>query len=143
MRDIRNVLGLGNPSGRAVGGRDGEDSDEDLEIVEAGSNAESFKCPISTTLLVDPYRSTICKHVYSKESLLSYLEQKNGVGLCPVAGCRNRQLTMDQCRPDQQMVYRVKRHVRREQQAKGERLAQQFQVDEDDDEEDDEDGNSV
>ena len=107
-----------------------DDSDVELEVLESG---QSWKCPITAALLKDPMQNKLCGHVYSKEGLSSILRSKKGGKIsCPVAGCRNRDLTMDQCERDVQMELKVKRHIRRQEAEKQSRVTQDL-VDSDED----------
>ncbi|KAJ2492586.1 hypothetical protein IWW37_001341 [Coemansia sp. RSA 2050] len=65
-------------------GAGGNDSDEELTIAGA---RRTYKCPITTTWLVDPVTSKTCKHSFSKQAIMDYLRAKGGRSACPVGGC--------------------------------------------------------
>ncbi|KAJ2813049.1 hypothetical protein H4S07_000970 [Coemansia furcata] len=65
---------------------DTEARDSDEELVVAGARM-TYKCPITTTWLVDPVTSKTCKHSFSKQAIADYLRAKHGQGACPVGGC--------------------------------------------------------
>lgn len=64
---------------------DGVDNDEDIAIVDAQDN---LYCPITTTLMDDPYTSSVCHHSFS-HVIIDLIRQQAGQRMeCPVAGCR-------------------------------------------------------
>ncbi|KAG0260564.1 hypothetical protein DFQ27_003462 [Actinomortierella ambigua] len=88
----------------------GADDDDGLEMIGA---EESFKCPLTTLYLEDPYTSVICKHSYSKEALIAHLRSSR---ICPVQGC-SRPLSMQDVQPNRALARRVARHVAVEQES--------------------------
>lgn len=58
-------------------------ANDDIQLV---SQKETFKCPITQVLLVDPVKSTKCGHVYSKKAILD-LMGRNKSTECPKAAC--------------------------------------------------------
>lgn len=132
---------------------DEESDDEDVEIAEGQQNV---KDPISLVWLVKPVKQYVdtwaftydrqrlvanlyadspgCKHVYSRESITSYIKQ--GVNKreieCPVTGC-SKIVKLDTLVDDKQLERRVQARLRREQDSR--RQANEYQDMEDDDEE--------
>ena len=60
-------------------------NDEDILLV---SQKESFKCPITQLLLVDPVVSGKCGHAYSKKEIMELISRNRELE-CPQAGCRH------------------------------------------------------
>ncbi|KAF9973984.1 hypothetical protein BGZ73_002764 [Actinomortierella ambigua] len=89
-------------------GQGDADDDDGLEVIGA---EESFKCPLTTLYLEDPYTSSICKHSYSKEALIAHLRSSR---ICPVQGC-NKPLSMQDVQANKALARRVARHVAVEQ----------------------------
>ena len=75
---IRNVFGVGA-------------NDDDVNVMDAEETEESFKCPYSSTKIVDPTRNGQCIHVASRSSWLALLKTgaKDGKGKtrCFQSGC--------------------------------------------------------
>ena len=79
---------------------DNEDGDEDIMVYTQQSEV-STTCPLTQSDFVEPMKSDICQHTFSKEAILSYL--KNQRRKCPVAGC-GETITKDSLVPDREMV---------------------------------------
>ncbi|KAJ2757149.1 hypothetical protein H4R27_006449 [Coemansia aciculifera] len=86
-----------------------EGSDEELTIAGAKS---TFKCPITTTWLVDPVTSKTCKHSFSKQAITDYLRAKHGECMCPGGGC-SRRIKMADLYADKVLERNTARHLRR------------------------------
>ncbi|KAJ2688292.1 hypothetical protein IWW39_002336 [Coemansia spiralis] len=89
-------------------GAGGNDSDEELTIAGA---RRTYKCPITTTWLVDPVTSKACKHSFSKQAITDYLRAKGGRGACPVGGC-SRVLNREDLAADPALERNVARRLR-------------------------------
>ncbi|GJJ77117.1 E3 SUMO-protein ligase NSE2 [Entomortierella parvispora] len=80
---------LPTSAGVSAGGAEDEDED-DMEIVMTGvgGSSQSLKCPITTNYLEEPVTSSVCKHSYSKEAIMSLIRSRGGHQCrCPVHGC--------------------------------------------------------
>jgi hypothetical protein len=112
-------------------------TDDDLEVLpnEGGNTQRSLKCPISLTLLEEPMLNKICKHVYSKAVVQHYL--KNGPKPCPIVGCRNQRITLQQLEPDMETEILVRREKKREEQRQRQLTQDALDMDNDDDDDDD------
>ncbi|KAJ1909239.1 hypothetical protein GGI16_004619 [Coemansia sp. S142-1] len=86
-----------------------EGSDEELTIAGAKS---TFKCPITTSWLVDPVTSKICNHSFSKQAITDYLRAKHGECTCPGGGC-SRRLKMSDLYPDKVLERKTALHLRK------------------------------
>lgn len=77
--------------------------DEDI-VLEAPSQQQWPKDPITKMNIRKAVRSKQCKHTYDKKSIEGYIAQKERARstliACPVAGCVNRALTRDDLEPD-------------------------------------------
>ncbi|KAJ2081848.1 hypothetical protein H4R24_002055 [Coemansia sp. RSA 988] len=90
------------------GEQGGDDSDEDLVIAGARVN---YRCPVTATWLDDPVTSKVCKHSFSRESILDYIRAHGGNCACPVDGCSNRIKPQD-LYADKVLERNVSRHLR-------------------------------
>jgi E3 SUMO-protein ligase NSE2 len=133
---------LGEPIEQPRAGRRGGDDDDDLEVLpptQEGAQA-SLKCPISTQLLEHPVRSTVCRHVYSRDQIrqqIQYNASKRKACKCPVPGCANDNVTMDQLQEDKEMEYKVRRERKKAETLQQQSRRMAHDLDEDEDEDDD------
>ncbi|KAJ1740761.1 hypothetical protein LPJ78_004212 [Coemansia sp. RSA 989] len=112
-RDFRqqlwDVSHEGQPMPRLFADQAEDESDEELVI--AGARL-TYRCPVTTSWLVDPVTSKVCKHSFSKEAILSFIQSNRGSCACPVGGCsktiRSRDLYADKL-----LERKVARHLRR------------------------------
>ncbi|KAF8964213.1 hypothetical protein BDZ97DRAFT_1904521 [Flammula alnicola] len=89
----------------------GDDSDDDDEV-EMGGATQNYNCPITLTPLVNPVTSRICKHSFSKDSILGYCQITSKVYKCPATGC-NKSFKLSDCVADPELAKKVKAHQRR------------------------------
>ena len=89
------------------------DDDDDIEVTDT-QNTTSLKCPITGKLFEDPYKSKVCHHVYSHGGILEYIRTKGRFCPCPVGGCGNAALTVEQLEKDVETEMLVRRQQRRE-----------------------------
>lgn len=109
----------------------GNESDDDVEVMPTGAAGQGLKCPISMSYFVDPVKSKVCHHVYSKDALRQLLAQNRQRGMpCPISGCVNRHLTMESCEPDRITKQKVARHERNQAAAEEARMSQAVDLDE-------------
>jgi SUMO ligase MMS21 Smc5/6 complex component len=118
-REIRSSLGIKEHASR---GKKGDDSDEELEVLRNPAGTQSLKCPITAMLYEEPLRNKVCGHVYSKEGIVQMLRARQT--RCPVAGCRNGVVTMEQLEEDMETAMKVKRQRRREETERQQRASQ-------------------
>ena len=95
------------------------DDDDELEIMNNRDETHALKCPITATFFEDPVKNKVCGHTYSKSGLQQMV--KNRKKGCPVAGCKNNDLSLAQVEPDEEMRMRVNRFKKREEQARKKR----------------------
>jgi hypothetical protein len=74
--------------GSKLGANEELGDDEELRIEE---ETISLRCPITRQKMVEPMKSKVCGHVYSKIGIFSLLKGKRNVK-CPIAGC-NKQIS--------------------------------------------------
>jgi len=98
----------------------GDDDDIELEITNE-ENEASFKCPITYALFERPMKNKVCHHVYSFAGITHHLKSKRR---CPVAGCRNDNVTMQQLHECEETKLRVKRFKARAAREKEQRMTQ-------------------
>ena len=96
----------------AIGEKLGTDEDE-IEVTET-QNAASLKCPVTGKLYEEPCKSKVCHHVYSRAGIMEYIRSKRGTCPCPVGGCGNQNVTIDQLEKDVEMEMMVRRQQRRD-----------------------------
>ncbi|KAK0640890.1 zinc-finger of the MIZ type in Nse subunit-domain-containing protein [Cercophora newfieldiana] len=58
-------------------------ADEDDELV-VERVVTDLKCPLSLTIMTEPYSNRKCKHTFQKSSILEFLQQNRGRAKCPV-----------------------------------------------------------
>jgi len=97
-----------------------DDDDIEIEISNTESSAE-FKCPITAQFMQKPMRNKVCKHVYEDAGIKLILKKKTQ---CPIAGCNNRHVTLDQLEEDMELQLKIARFVKREEQQKRMRMDQ-------------------
>jgi E3 SUMO-protein ligase NSE2 len=131
VQELQTALGLQNT--------DLKEEEEELQVLPTHSNnLSSLKCPISGGILVDPVRSQVCNHVYSKEALEQYVAQNHKRGpkskcKCPVVGCTNTKLTLKSCESDSRTAMAVKRYQRKQAQEQEILLSQAADAESDED----------
>ncbi|KAI8051264.1 zinc-finger of the MIZ type in Nse subunit-domain-containing protein [Syncephalis plumigaleata] len=66
-----------------------DDEDDEDDIVQI-SQRVSLICPLTTMLMEDPVTSISCKHSFSRNAILDYVQQYHNTRSipCPVAGCQ-------------------------------------------------------
>ncbi|KAL1903358.1 hypothetical protein Sste5346_000644 [Sporothrix stenoceras] len=111
------AAGGANGNGEGAGDLDGADADEDLVVQR---EVISFKCPLSLVTMVDPYRSTVCKHTFEHSAISEYLRPAGGgrnAGMepkkCPQTGC-DKMYTAADIVPDTTMRRRIQQAAKRE-----------------------------
>lgn len=78
----------------------------DDEIQQVSEPAQVPKDPITKQNIRVAVRSTICGHVYDKESMEDYIKKKEKARKqvqCPVAGCTNRSMKRIELVPDEEI----------------------------------------
>ena len=119
---------LNEPKGRGGGDND----DEEIAILPSDNGGKSLKCPITTAMMVDPYKSKVCAHVYEKEAIMKHLRIRKE---CPVAGCINTKMTVAQLEPDKATANKIRREKVRQQRAQEHQAFTQETIDMDDEDE--------
>lgn len=59
-----------------------DDNEDDIEMV---GETQTYRCPITQSMLVEPYRSRVCGHSYEKNAIKTMLA-RNPMQRCPVGG---------------------------------------------------------
>jgi hypothetical protein len=133
-----------NNQNNANGGSGGTfDDDDEIEIEIANNqgaqSASSLKCPLTGMLFTNPVRNKVCHHVYDKHAIEQHLRNKKKT--CPVMGCNNSNVSMNQLEVDEEMKLKVRRyeHILKEKKRR-DALSQDYDVDFDEEEEDGGDG---
>ena len=142
-QEICKRLGEAEKTKKARGRRRSSD-DDDLEVLpptqESAQNA--LVCPITLTLLEKPVRNKLCKHLYSRDAILTQINfhsrRKGTRCKCPVSGCANENVTKDQLEDDREteILVRRQKHLAQSQQSRMSQMA----IDADDDEDDEDEG---
>ena len=115
--------------------RESSKTEDDDEILAEGGPRINLKCPITGTLMEDPYKNSVCGHVYEKEAILNHL-RKDRMKRCPVAGCSTSMITQAMLRPDNVTATQIRREKVRQQRARDLLRASQDTIDMDDDDDD-------
>ncbi|VDC02398.1 unnamed protein product [Peniophora sp. CBMAI 1063] len=94
------------------GDADDDDDDEDIQV---GGVVQDLKCPISLTLMVEPYTSKVCQHSYSKAAIWDYLGQNESVlSKKPCPSC-NKMICKNDLFLNKDLEAKIKRQRRRQQ----------------------------
>eukprot|EP00581_Thalassiosira_minuscula_P009391 CAMPEP_0183708166 /NCGR_PEP_ID=MMETSP0737-20130205/4552_1 /TAXON_ID=385413 /ORGANISM="Thalassiosira miniscula, Strain CCMP1093" /LENGTH=291 /DNA_ID=CAMNT_0025935983 /DNA_START=9 /DNA_END=884 /DNA_ORIENTATION=- len=121
--EIREAMGEKIAKKRSRNSRGGYD-DDDLEIVQNGpDDANTLKCPITGMFFNNPVKNRVCGHTYDRAGLAQMLNARKYT--CPIPGCANKSVTLDQVGEDEEMKLRVKRHKTREEAEKRKRDLEQ------------------
>ncbi len=117
-------------------------NDDEIEVEGTQGNVENeLKCPFTGMIFEDPVKSKVCHHVYSKQGIQNHLRVRKYH--CPIVGCRNSKITMQQLEPDEEMKIRVRRYRKTMQEKQRyNAMSQDYDV-EDEDEEEEEEINGV
>lgn len=114
------VSNLARPGETDLGGVQGEDSDDDLQIAKAKI---SIKCPITLVEFEDPVTSTKCPHSFERNAIMGMIDgsavrvggsNRRGANdgkkavKCPASGCE-QVLTKDDLHTDARLVHHIKR----------------------------------
>ncbi|KZO92654.1 hypothetical protein CALVIDRAFT_601300 [Calocera viscosa TUFC12733] len=92
-------------------GDDGESSDDEIAI---GGQTQLLKCPLTLRYLTACLTSKKCKHSYSRDAILQYLD--GGQDSCPATGCDQR-VTREDLEENRQLEKMAKRAQQREREA--------------------------
>lgn len=110
-REVREALGE-HVKKRSRASRGGDDED-DLEVVRNQTDdVHALKCPVTGMLFKDPVRNKVCGHTYDRAGLMQLLNNRKST--CPIPGCSNNKLSLDQVEDDEEMKLKVKRYLARE-----------------------------
>lgn len=121
----------------AMGEKIGKAKDDDIEMVlNAASQRQQMLCPFTTKLMERPVKNKACGHNYSRAGIENHIYQNRGsyVCKCPIAGCSNTRVTLDQLEDDLRMEQMIKREQRRLDHEKEVQLTQAEAIDSDGDE---------
>jgi hypothetical protein len=123
---------LNEPS--AAGANAGGD-DDDIAVMPSDNSGGNLKCPITSMLMEDPYKSKVCGHVYEHDAIKSHLK-KDKQKRCPVAGCINQGMSEAQLVQDKATANRIRREKIRQKKNQELLAATQdaIEMDEEDDE---------
>ncbi|KZV61114.1 hypothetical protein PENSPDRAFT_659116 [Peniophora sp. CONT] len=94
---------------------EGDGSDDDDDDIQVGGVVKDLKCPITLTLMVEPYTSEVCNHSYSKAAIWDFLGQNASVySKKPCPAC-NRMICKKDLYFDKDLEAKIKRQMRRQQ----------------------------
>ncbi|ROW08275.1 hypothetical protein VMCG_03153 [Cytospora schulzeri] len=100
---------------RQNGGDDGEeDSDDDIQIAR---EKRSFTCPLSLSVMKEPYTCRLCKHSFERRFIVEYIKGPNMRGhtaKCPIPGCHVDAMTINDLYSDEVLLRRIKRAAQAE-----------------------------
>lgn len=115
------VIDLREKLGERVKKRSRNDDDDDLEIVNnvGVDDVHKLKCPITSMFFENPVRNKVCGHTYDRLGLNQLLGLNKTK--CPIPGCSNSKLSINQVEVDDEMKLKVRRHKMREEAAKKKR----------------------
>ncbi|CAL1539307.1 unnamed protein product [Lymnaea stagnalis] len=68
--------------------------DDDMAMTDEEIN---IKCPYTGQTMVTPVKNKICNHVYDKEGILGYIQNRKGKAKCPAVGCGNKEPITPDC----------------------------------------------
>ncbi|KAL7473838.1 hypothetical protein ACHAXS_014358 [Conticribra weissflogii] len=127
---VRQKLGEKVLKKRSRSSRGGDD--DELEVVNENNvdDIHKFKCPITGMLFEDPVRNKKCGHTYSRAGLMQMIHNRKKT--CPVPGCANNRVSLEQVEDDDEMVLKVRRFKTREGAAKRRRELEEAENEEGD-----------
>jgi E3 SUMO-protein ligase NSE2 len=104
--------GRASPAPGTAAADGGAESDDDLQMIRVKI---STKCPLTLTEMQNPMSSKVCKHVFEKSAIESYITTvepgyrgPRNIKTCPVAGCVQK-IRLTDLEVDPLMVRRIKR----------------------------------
>ena len=100
---------------KQLGEDQNQEEDDELAIVDngVGDSFNKLKCPLTMALMEDPVRSKVCQHSYSRNAMYQHLRTTKHTK-CPVPGCINNKMTMNELEDDTETKMRVRRYKKRE-----------------------------
>lgn len=106
--------------------------DEGLEVMNqpGGYTDSDLRCPITGRLFVKPVKNKVCGHAYDMEGLRQYIRSKERARKkcnCPIAGCKNAEVTLNQVEEDEEIELKVRRHKTRVERENQQRLTQEYE----------------
>lgn len=131
--DVCHEMGEAQPSSKT-------NVDDDIELMPAaaGTQSTNFKCPVTGSFMEEPMKNKVCGHVYSKGGIVHAIQQagvKRRPCRCPVPGCANSHVTMQQLEKDPHTERLVRREKQRLQRESQKRASQADLVDSEEEEE--------
>ena len=122
-QDICEMLGIQVERKRTLNG-----DDDEIEVTGTQSGTQSaknrLKCPILAKEMEDPVKNKLCGHVYSRTGIEQMIKSRQARGAtcqCPIPGCSNRNVTLDQLEEDLEtrlLIQRARRQNEATQQQK-------------------------
>ncbi|VDB97931.1 unnamed protein product [Peniophora sp. CBMAI 1063] len=92
---------------------DDDDDDDDDDDLQVSGIVQELRCPISLTLMVDPYTSDVCHHSYSKAPIWDLLgENTSAHSKKPCPAC-NTMICKDDLHPNKDLEVKIERRRRR------------------------------
>lgn len=67
--------------------------------------------PMSKTVIKNPYKNKVCKHVYEHSTILSYIKQLRHKAKCPYIGCKNVHLRANDLVEDRQLQTQITQYL--------------------------------
>lgn len=119
--------------GEKTGSNQEENDDDIVFMANDGNGGKSLKCPITGTLMKDPFRNRVCGHVYEHEAIKQHIRAAT-YKKCPVAGCNNQHINVNQLEPDMATAQLIRREKIRQQHAQEQQRATQDAIEFDDEE---------
>lgn len=100
---------------KQLGEDQNQEEDDELAIVDngVGDSFNKLKCPLTMALMEDPVRSKVCHHSYGRNAIYQHLRNTKHTK-CPVPGCINNKMTMNELEDDTETKMRVRRYKKRE-----------------------------
>ena len=146
VRKYCDLLGKKPIMNKRKGRGGGEEEDDELEVMNtqigSGQQQQSsaslidtpFRCPITGLFFSKPVKSRVCNHIYDIDGLRQILGNNNtGKANCPIPGCTNKNLILNQVEDDVEMTIKSRRHKNRCEQEQIQRMSQEQDYDNDDD----------
>lgn len=121
LEDHQMVISLREKLGEKIKKKSRNDDDDDLEIVNnvGSDDVHALKCPCTGMFFENPVRNKVCGHTYDRAGLNQLISMRKTK--CPIPGCSNNALSLNQVEVDDEMKLKVRRHKTREEAAKKKR----------------------
>lgn len=91
--------------------RTGDDDDDDEIEMTCVDESQKFICPITKGELVNPVKSKLCGHTFSRKAVEGHIKNMKGRAKCPIAGCVSS-ISIDDLENDNVIAFQLRKKNR-------------------------------